>query len=243
MMPICFTIFFLSFGFVQPPVSLYLTSDDGPGPGSKWLYYLADSGKVKMNLFIVGSRALHEDSVWNVLKDHRQDTFLLFANHSYSHAGGHYRSYYEDPGTVLKDFDRTRDVLGLDNRIARLPGRNYWRVGDRRADDIFNGKESADSLAAKGYEVFGWDIEWKLDTSKRVTASEMLEKIDRAIRNKWTFMPGHMVILFHDEAFDDAVFRREFLAFIKLVGNRGHYRLRHLTDYPLKGENDGHTGK
>lgn len=178
----------LSSGPAQPPVNIYLTFDDGPGPGSEQVYRLADSEKVKINLFVIGNRAIRDDSICHLFQRHRKDSFLLFANHSYSHADGHYKLYYEDPARVLKDFDNNRDTLGLDNSFARMPGRNYWRLGHRSADDIVNGKEAADSLAANGYNVFGWDLEWKCD-SPALTATEMLDKIEWMVRNKCTFTP------------------------------------------------------
>jgi len=222
-----------SFGLKQPPVNVYLTFDDGPGPGSPQVYRLADSLKVKINLFVIGSRALREDSIYQIFQYHRNDTFLLFGNHSYSHAGGHYKRYYSDPGSVLEDFDRNRDALGLDNHIARLPGRNYWRLGWRIADDIANGKETADSLAARGYQVFGWDMEWRRDSLHNNTCLEMIGRLDKMVLNGWTFRPGYIVILFHDEEFEDAAFRTEVFKFINLVRNEKHYRIAHLTDYPV----------
>jgi peptidoglycan/xylan/chitin deacetylase (PgdA/CDA1 family) len=228
-----FIITMLSCGPTQPPVNVYLTFDDGPGPGSDKVYCLADSEKVKINLFVIGKRALRGDSICHLFQRHRTDSFLLFANHSYSHADGHYKLYYEDPAGVLKDFDNNRDTLGLDNSFARMPGRNYWRIGTRKADDIVNGKEAADSLVANGYNVFGWDMEWKCD-SPALTATGMLDKIEWMIRNKCTFTPGNIVILLHDQELENAAFREEVRSFIRLAKSKAHFRIDHLTGYPLK---------
>lgn len=238
-----FIITMLSSGPVQPPVNVYLTFDDGPGPGSEQVYRLADSEKVKINLFVIGNRVLRKDTVEGAFKRHRQDSLLLIANHSYSHADGHYKAYYADPEKVLRDFDCNKDTLGLDNNIARMPGRNYWRVGERRADDIVNGREAADSLAANGYEVFGWDMEWKCD-SLRPDAKEMFDKVGTLIRNKWTFTPGNIVILFHDQELEDTAFREEVRSFIRLIRSKGYFRIVHLTDYPMAhAGNAAHAGR
>jgi hypothetical protein len=196
------------------------------------VYSLADSERVKVNLFVIGHRALRDDSVGRVFQRHRSDSLLLFANHSFTHAGGHYRAYYDSPAAVLKDFDYNRDMLTLNNVIARLPGRNYWRVGHSKADDIVNGKEAADSLAAHGYRVFGWDVEWKWDSLHHRTAGDMLDKVEQIVLNKRTFTPGNIVILFHDGEFEDPTFREEVRAFVRLVKSRSNYRITHLTLYP-----------
>ena len=232
MLQLSFACFFLTVAFIQRPVNVYLTFDDGPGPGSEQVYGFADSGNVKINLFVVGHRVLRGDSSSNVFRQHHHDSLILICNHSFSHAGGHYRQYYEDAAAVLRDFDRNRDTLSLENNIARLPGRNYWRVGARVEDDIFNGKEAADSLAAHGYKIFGWDVEWKADSLHWRTGVEMIDKMEKLVQEQWTFTPRNIVILFHDEAFQDANFRKEVRSFVKLLSCKTGYRIAHLTEYP-----------
>jgi peptidoglycan/xylan/chitin deacetylase (PgdA/CDA1 family) len=217
---------------LQRPVNVYLTFDDGPGPGSEQVYGFADSEGVKINLFVVGHRVLRGDSSGNVFRQHHRDSLILICNHSFSHAGGRYRQYYEDAASVLKDFDRNRDTLSLENNIARLPGRNYWRVGGRTQDDIVNGKEAADSLTVHGYRVFGWDVEWKADSLHWRTGAEMMDKVEKLVQQQRTFTPRNIVLLFHDEEFQEVAFREEVRSFVKLLSCKAGYRIAHLTEYP-----------
>jgi peptidoglycan/xylan/chitin deacetylase (PgdA/CDA1 family) len=232
MLQLSLACLFLTVAFSQQPVNVYLTFDDGPGPGSRQLYSLADSGNVKINLFVVGHRVLRGDSSSVIFRQHHHDSLILICNHSFSHAGRHYRQYYEDAAAVLRDFDQNRDTLALENNITRLPGRNCWRVGGRAQDDIVNGKEAADSLAAHGYKVFGWDVEWKADSLHWRTGTEMMDKVEKTVQQLRTFTPRHIVILFHDEEFQDAIFREEVRSFVNLLGRKAGYRIAHLTEYP-----------
>jgi len=232
MLQLSFACFFLAVAFMQRPVNVYLTFDDGPGPGSEQVYRFADSTGVKINLFAVGHRVLRGDSSGIAFRQHQHDSLILVCNHSFSHADGHYNKYYEDPAAVLKDFDRNRDTLSLENNIARLPGRNCWRVGGRAADDFVNGKEAADSLAMHGYRLFGWDVEWKADSLHRKSGAEMMDKVERMVREQRTFTPRNVVILFHDEEFQDGDFRKEVRSFVKLLSRKVDYRTVHLTAYP-----------
>ncbi len=222
-------------GEVRAQVNIYLTFDDGPGPGSRQLYALADSEQVKINLFIVGCRALRSDSASDAFREHRSDSFILVANHSFTHACGHYRTFYADPSGVLADFDGNRDSLQLDNPFARMPGRNYWRIGGRAEEDIVNGGEAADSLASHGYRLIGWDIEWRSDTTGghiSLTGAGMLEKIGKLLHNDWTLTRDNVVILMHDEQLEDKTFAEKLCELIMLVRLDRRYTFQHLTAYP-----------
>jgi peptidoglycan/xylan/chitin deacetylase (PgdA/CDA1 family) len=213
--------------------TLYLTVDDGPSKGTRQLYELADSERVMVNLFIIGSQAARADSMGELFRKWRTDSLVLICNHSYSHAGGHYRQYYRDASAVVKDFDRNRDTLRLDNNIARMPGRNYWRLGRTACGDIPSGAEAADSLAAHGYQVFGWDLEWKCDSlpgGSIMTGKEMLERGEKMLRNRQTVFGGNLVILLHDPEFAMEGFCREVREFIRLARKRG-YRIAHLSEF------------
>ena len=47
----------------------------------------------------------------------------------------------------LKDFIKNMDTLKLDNKIARLPGRNMWRINERSRNDVDSGTQAADLLS------------------------------------------------------------------------------------------------
>lgn len=223
-------------------ITLYLTSDDGPAEGSESLQYLADSLKVKFNVFPIGSRVLHDDHSLGLFRRYENDSLFLVGNHGFSHAWGHYRQYYDDAAGVLWDFDFNRFLLRPPYAIARMPGRNYWRVGDRRRDDIVNGREAADSLAAHGYTVFGWDLEWTYDPKAGDTSDggdtsnggrQMLLRVLRAARARAWLTPSHLVLLFHDQEFGYPNFRADFSEFLRLARDSARCRIAFLNEYPI----------
>lgn len=229
-----FQVYFAILWMVIQPPAIYLTVDDGPSKGSRQLYELVDSERVKVNLFIVGSRAVRTDSTGVLFSKWRNDSLMLVCNHSYSHAWGHYKQYYVDPLSVVKDFDLNKDTLRLENNIARMPGRNYWRLGKTRCGDIPSGAEAADSLAAHGYRVFGWDMEWKCDSlpvGGIMTGREMLERVEKMLWDRQTLFRDNIVILLHDPEFAEEGFCEEVRAFVRLARESG-YRIAHLTEYP-----------
>ena len=102
-------------------------------------------------------------------------------NHSNTHANHKYAAYYEKPDKVVEGFEKANEILGLKGSriIARLPGRNTWRVGDiAKNDPMGNGAGAADKLVGKGYTIYGWDVEWRMNKNGAVeTPEEMLKKI------------------------------------------------------------------
>lgn len=213
---------------------LYLSFDDGPEKGTEAVNALALTDSVKINVFIIGKYALKDDSAARLLALYRHNPFIEIGNHSFTHADRHYRSYYRRPDEVMTDFRLNNDTLGLDNKIARLPGRNCWRIRGRNRDDLEDGKAAADSLAVYGYRVFGWDIEWHYDSSGNAveTAAQMLQKIERMINRKSSFTAGHIVILCHDPMLANAGNDSILKSFIKAVKLNGGYRFEHLSNYP-----------
>ena len=231
-----FSVYPMTGEFREPQtITIYLTFDDGPCKGSEEVDRLATLDSVMINVFVIGHAALSNDSMKLLFLRYENNPMIEIGNHSYSHANRKYRRYYEDAAAVLKDFAINRDSLHLENNIARLPGRNYWRVGNWRQDDIVNGKEAADSLAAHGYRIFGWDLEWRCDSvtglSSR-TGREMLDQMNRLVGEGRTFRAGNVVILLHDPQLQNAGFRAELRDFIKRAKEWGNYRIRHLSSYP-----------
>jgi hypothetical protein len=60
----------------------------------------------------------------------------------------------------------------------------------------------------------------------------MLQKIEKLLRNSWTFTPGNVVILMHDEELEDKSFREKLHELITLVRLDRRYIFQHLTAYP-----------
>ncbi len=216
-------------------VHVYLTFDDGPTAGSEIINCIAASDSAMINVFVIGQNVFATTKQNELLRLYRANPFIEIGNHSYSHAARHYRIYYRHPFQVANDFDRNADMLQLTNKIARLPGRNTWRIRGRRRTDLSDANAAADSLAARGYSVFGWDVEWRLDpdSSGRVqTAGTLIKLIEKLVRRKKTFTPGNVVILCHDPMFREDCNESELAAFIKEIKTKNGYHFEHLSRYP-----------
>ncbi|MDP4261313.1 MAG: polysaccharide deacetylase family protein [Bacteroidota bacterium] len=214
---------------------IYLTFDDGPAEGSENINRIAATDSARINVFIIGEKVFGEDSVKHFFQSYQSNPFIETGNHSFTHASKHYRLYYRNPDGVVRDIELNADTLHLKNKIVRLPGRNTWRINGRKRSDLPDDKKAADSLAAKGYSVFGWDVEWPYfpDSSHRVqSANTMMRIVENLIDGKRTFTPGNVVILCHDPMFIDANNVLQLDLFIRKIKQKKGYKLEHLSNYP-----------
>ena len=125
---------------------LYITFDDGPNKGTRNVLHIVKDEGIPVSFFIVGEHVFASPTqarLWDSLKMAEQ---IALCNHSYSHAHSRYENYYAQPDSVVKDFQRTHDSLGLDNDIARTPGRNIWRIDTLQFTDLKKSTAAADSL-------------------------------------------------------------------------------------------------
>ena len=214
--------------------SVYLTSDDGPLKGSPNLDAAIRETKVPLTAFVVGKHA-HPSLYRSYLEGYRNNPYITLANHSYTHANGHYIDYYRHPMQVLADFEKNRVVLGLGDRRGRLPGRDSWRLGGRAYDADRSATAAADLLASHGYTLYGWDLEWTHTHSGRPigTAEELYRRIKFQLYRGHTYTPGHLMLLMHDQMFGTLSAKMELKRLIMLLKNDPQIRLRPLADYPL----------
>jgi peptidoglycan/xylan/chitin deacetylase (PgdA/CDA1 family) len=214
---------------------LYLTFDDGPNKGTKNVLTIVKDEKVPVSFFIVGEHvfaSLAQQQTWDSLKMAEQ---IELCNHSYCHARGRYEKYYQSPDSVVKDFERTHDSLDLDNRIARTPGRNIWRIDTLQFTDLKKTKAAADSLENAGFALMGWDLEWHFDhktMSVTTTAEKMVQQIDSVFRKSKTKSPDNLVLLAHDQAYAKSNDSMELRLFLQLLKQRDDYEFLLVTDYP-----------
>lgn len=221
---------------VQPDTSayhVYLTFDDGPVEASANILRIITARHAKVNVFLVGKRVFASDSSKKLFAKYLASPLVEAGNHGYSHANSHYRKYYKQPDSVLFDFERNKRLLGLKSNIARMPGRNTWRLPGLRVNDAYGGSSAADSLYKHGYLLFGWDIEWKYsqatDSSTRV--QKFLEEVKRKLQKGQTRQKGKIIILAHDDEFrqhPDIADLQQLLRAIQL--DRGLH-LDHLRNY------------
>lgn len=167
-------------------------------------------------------------------KYYEENPYVDEYNHSYSHAANHYQRFYSNPHTATLDIVRNQELLKLPFKIVRLPGRNIWRENGRQRNDGVSGASTADSLVSRGYKVFGWDLEWEHhpDGKPIQSASQMLEEIHAICNNRNSFTPGNVVVLMHDEMFQQSWEKSELKQLIDLLKTNPAYRFEQLRFYP-----------
>jgi len=214
---------------------IYLTIDDSPLNGSRYIDSVIRAIGVKTNIFMVGNPI---DGSQRFRKNYEllnENPYIDLYNHSYSHANHRYLKYYKRPEDVLADFEKNRTDFNLHYRIARLPGRNLWQVATKTKNYKQTGAEAARLLAEKGYKVFGWDVEWKYvatDHTPVQTVDELVEEIEHIYKSANTFTRGHVVLLMHDQMFAKENEKNDLKALILKLKNNG-YEFEYLRTYPV----------
>lgn len=199
---------------------VYLTFDDGPYQGSKKINQIIQEEDIKATVFLVGFNAYTKD-LNQYVEDYKQNKNLEIANHTFSHAKNHYTKYYSDPASVLKDIKKNEELLKIDNRLVRLPGRNVWRLANRKKDDFdVQSRITADLIADNQYIIYGWDYEWVRSHAKAPLSPprSIYDGIITRLENDSTFERNHLVILMHDDMFnkeEDAQKLRELIGLLK----------------------------
>ena len=215
---------------------LYLTIDDAPLNGSRYIDSVILATKVKTNIFMVGGPINGSGKFKKYHEMLKKNRHIELYNHSYSHANHKYSNYYKNPKHVVSDFDKNMEEFNLRHQIARLPGRNLWQLGDRKKNYRQTGAEAAKMLADKGYKIFGWDVEWKYDAkdnSPQQTIDELIEEIENTSA---TFTPNHVVLLMHDQMFGKISENNDLAKLIEKLLEH-NFTFEYLSDYPDISEN------
>lgn len=221
---------------VLPMKYIYLTFDDGPLNGSEHIDSVVLAEQLKVNVFVVGMYMHQSKLLQRYFKLYKENPFIEIYNHSYTHAHDKYELFYRDPENVLADIRKNESEFDLRFKIVRLPGRNMWRIGNRKRDDEKSGSAAADLLAANGYKLFGWDLEWDHDLKNGdpiQSVGTMVKEIEAMFKYKRSFTPGHVVILAHDEMFRKKWEESELKQLIDTLKTQ-HYVFEHIRFYPLK---------
>ena len=189
---------------IKPRKYIYLTIDDVPTDGSAYIDSIVTVEKVKTNLFLVGSHINGSRRFLRYYESLQNNPYIEMYNHSYSHANNKYANFYKNPELVLADFEKNQAEFGITHKIARLPGRNLWMVGERKKNCRQTGTTAAEFLAENGYEIFGWDVEWGYnpkDYTPEQSVDELIKKIEDIYHSSMTFTPNHIVLLIHNQMF------------------------------------------
>lgn len=214
---------------------IYLTFDDGPNKGTRNVLEVIRTEQVPASFFVVGQHTLdtrQQKETWEMLK---ADDSIELCNHSFSHARNKYTSFYESPSGVINDFNQSKNLLGFSNNVARMPGRNAWRIDTIDHTDIVESKAAIDSLHAAGYSIMGWDIEWTFDHKSLAPDADtalLLRRINNMFEANKTKTPGHLVLLAHDQAYQKEEYVAELRYVIRTLKNNPEYQLVLASEYP-----------
>ena len=219
---------------VPPTRTIYLTFDDGPLKGSEDVNDAVLREKIKINVFVVGLNTQQSKRLEKYLHLYEENSWIEVGNHSFSHAHNDYSAFYKNPDTVLQDFLKNEKTLNLASKLARMPGRNMWRLKERSVDDVKSGSGAADKLFANGFKVFGWDLEWSHDPRSGVpiqTVDDMINLVEKYFSERRTVTENHLVILCYDEMFRKSWEESELKQFIDKLRSKG-FKFGHLSEYP-----------
>ncbi len=203
--------------------TIYLTFDDGPLSGTSNVISVLKEYDIEATMFMVGKHIKKNRYRKKLFKRAIDEPNILVANHTYSHANGHYRHFYSSANRVVKDLLKTQSLLEMydtihTTRICRLAGRNVFRLPSLKRDDpaIKNIRErrAYDALQREGFKVFGWDLQWSYSphTLKLYKSpKEIVRVIERLNNNGWTRKPNKLILLMHDFTFKDSLNGKENL--------------------------------
>lgn len=215
---------------------VYLTFDDGPLVGSHHVNDVSIDKGVKISAFLIGAHALNPLGR-KYLNAYKENPLVECYNHSYTHADHRYKLFYSNPEKAYHDFLKSQEELGLDYKIARLPGRNVWAFDDVRVLDNVQSGFTADSLHNNGFKVFGWDLEWKLNQTTGISdlsVEELFNKIKMLMDSKKSLYPNNVVLLTHDNMFMSEYGKQQLEELIAMIQEKTDYKFEHMSKYPVR---------
>ncbi len=218
-----------------PKKKIYLTFDDGPNKGTDSVVSILKETQAPASLFVIGEQVYGSRAQTATWQSLLQCNNLEVCNHSYTHAHNQFVKFYSSPTAVVNDFERCEDSLQLTNHIARTPGRNIWRTQTLSITDLDKTQLAADSVQQCGFTLVGWDVEWHYTPPNlllRESADEMLRQIDSLLANGKTRQKDHLVLLAHDQTFEDRKDAASLRYLIQQLQLRGDYELEKIGGYP-----------
>ncbi|WP_165799074.1 polysaccharide deacetylase family protein [Sphingobacterium corticibacter] len=221
----------------KKPKHIYLTFDDGPLLGSLAIDSIVTAKGVKSSVFLIGKHAKMSKMLSRSLQKYLENPLVEAYNHSYTHANHRYQTFYSDPTAAYTDFVRAQEELGLKHKVARLPGRNIWMFGDVKRLDGRNGGTTAEMLHEDGFQVFGWDVEWRINgrTGESEQSVDMTYKAMKSYLDKnISLYPNNVVLLMHDDMFQLPKAQHKLAALIDSLKQHPDYSFEFMTDYPKK---------
>lgn len=215
--------------------TIYLSFDDGPNKGTRKMMHIVEEEQVPVTLFIVGEHVYGSKEQTATFDSLIACQYFEIANHSFTHAfHNQYAKFYTVPDSTLKDFVRCADSLHLTANIIRMPGRNIWRTANISSTDNNKSGPAADSLYRNGFTEVGWDLEWHYDAALKLTnnSDDLMRQIDSMFTNNRTKTPNHLVLLAHDQVYEDADDSSELHQLIVKLKGKDEYNFEVLSKYP-----------
>ena len=226
-------------GKKSPEKELYLTFDDGPVHGTGNVLRVLEEEGVEASMFFVGRHVQKRPHLYELC---RRMANIEIANHTYSHANGHYQRFYRDTYGVMSDVEHAQLVIG-GRKYLRLAGRNVWRIPEvHRNDHAIAPRQRQieidkyETISREGFFIYGWDVEWRFDKkSGRPMGSpeELARRIEGIYRHSRSAQKGKVVLLAHDFMFRDAGSTAKLRRFIHLMRDRG-WKFRKIEHYSMK---------
>lgn len=215
--------------------TIYLTFDDGPNKGTRKLYHIVEEEQVPVTVFVIGEHVYGSQSQTAIFDSIAKNKYFEIDNHSFTHANHNkFARFYSVPDSVVKDFMRCADSLHLTANIIRTPGRNIWRTGRISSTDIKTSIPAADTLQQRSFTIVGWDLEWHFNDQLGLknTSDELMAQIDTMFARKRTKTEGHLVLLAHDQVYEDAADSSQLHQLIRKLKARNEYDFEVVSRYP-----------
>jgi len=202
---------------------IYLTWDDSPQPpGTNNCKRIFEETGVKATFFAVGFNQVGNKKIRLIDSIRKAYPKFLLANHSFSHGmNDKYRLFYAPAqhDSALNDFLRNERELNIPVKIIRMPGNNTWAEKGKISGQLSTNRlvKSLDSL---GYQIVGWDLEWRQDAKAKQpkeSATEMAQKVMQKLSDDETHAPRAIVILSHDRIFEKSAQADSLRKFIQIL--------------------------
>jgi hypothetical protein len=100
--------------------TVFMTSDDGPNAATSIIVDIAERLQVPFTLFMIGTNAAADPGHRKLIERARASEWITIGNHSFSHRSGHYVRCYHDGPSLVSDFERASNELGLSPPVLAL---------------------------------------------------------------------------------------------------------------------------